>query len=89
MSRAVNQWHTVGVDSTADEEQTDPLDELAQLTRQLRTQLVRPGFRPREVLLLTTLLDPVIWPLETLAALYVRRWRVELYFASTVHEAKL
>ena len=48
--------------------------------RQLRTQLVRPGFRPREVLLLTTLLDPVIWPLETLAALYVRRWRVELYF---------
>lgn len=48
--------------------------------RQLRTRLARPGFRPREVLLLSTLLDPVLWPLETLAALYARRWRVELYF---------
>lgn len=48
--------------------------------RQRRARSIRPGFRPRELLLLTTLLDPVLWPMETLLALYERRWRVELYF---------
>lgn len=48
--------------------------------RQLRVQSARPGFRTRELLLITTLLDPVLWPVETLVALYERRWRVELYF---------
>lgn len=48
--------------------------------RQMRTRIARPGFRPQELLLLTTLLDPVLWPAATLLALYERRWRVELYF---------
>jgi Transposase DDE domain len=48
--------------------------------RQIRTRLASPGFRSRELLLITTLLDPVLWPVETLAALYARRWRVELSF---------
>ena len=48
--------------------------------RQIRARSARPGFRTRELLLITTLLDPVLWPVETLVGLYERRWRVELYF---------
>ncbi len=38
-----------------------------------------PGFRTRQLLLVTTLLDPVVYPPAELAALYLRRWRVELF----------
>ena len=48
--------------------------------RQMRVRSARPGFRTQELLLITTLLDPMLWPVETLLALYERRWRVELYF---------
>lgn len=48
--------------------------------RQVRVPIARAGFRTQELLLITTLLDPVLWPVETLASLYTRRWRVELYF---------
>lgn len=48
--------------------------------RQVRVQIVRPGFRSQSLLLITSLLDPVLWPVKTLAGLYTRRWRVELYF---------
>ena len=36
------------------------------------------GFRSRRITLVTTLLDPKLYPLEELAALYRRRWRLEL-----------
>ena len=48
--------------------------------RQIRARSIRPGFRTQELLLITTPLDPVLWPVATLVALYERRWRVELYF---------
>ena len=48
--------------------------------RQVRVPMTQPGFRTQSLLLITTLLDPVLWPVETLASLYTRRWRVELYF---------
>ena len=48
--------------------------------RQGRVPMARPGFRTQSLLLITTLLDPVLWPVETLASLYTRRWRVEFYF---------
>jgi hypothetical protein len=38
-----------------------------------------PGFRSRTIFLVTTLLDPVLYPVAELAQLYLRRWRVELY----------
>jgi len=38
------------------------------------------GFRTQEVVLVTTLLDDKTYPDEALAALYRRRWAVELYF---------
>lgn len=48
--------------------------------RVLRFNLHVPGFRVRSVTLVTTLLDPKAYPAEELAALYARRWRVELWF---------
>jgi hypothetical protein len=47
--------------------------------RELRYKVGRPGFRTREVTLVTTLLDAEFYPLEALAELYATRWRVELY----------
>jgi hypothetical protein len=39
-----------------------------------------PGFRTREVVLVTTLLDPLLDPAAGLAGLYFQRWSVELHF---------
>jgi hypothetical protein len=38
------------------------------------------GMRTRKLVLVTTLLDPVRYPVEELAQLYLRRWQVELSF---------
>ncbi len=38
-----------------------------------------PGYRARQIILVTTLLDPVVYPAAELAALYLRRWQVELF----------
>jgi DDE family transposase len=48
--------------------------------RILRYSLRRPGFRTRSVTLVTTLLDPKLYPAEQLALLYARRWQIELWF---------
>ena len=48
--------------------------------RQVRAVIERKGHRPETIVLATTLLDPVKWPVETLLRLYLRRWRVELHF---------
>jgi len=51
----------------------------AQITvRILRFTTVIRGFRNRRVTLVTSLLDPERYPAEELAALYARRWRLEL-----------
>jgi hypothetical protein len=46
--------------------------------RQLRIKPTLKGFRPRSLVLVTTLLDPLAYPPEALAELYLRRWGVEL-----------
>jgi hypothetical protein len=48
------------------------------LVRELRFRITRPGFRVHEVTLVTTLLDPRLYPAEELAQLYFDRWRVEV-----------
>lgn len=48
--------------------------------RILRYTLRRPGFRTRSLTLVTTLLDPQLYPAEQLALLYARRWQIELWF---------
>lgn len=60
--------------------------------RQVRARVARPGFRTQELRLITTLLDPVLSPVETLVALYERRWRVELNFddiKTTMHASAM
>jgi len=45
--------------------------------RELAYRVSRPGFRVRSVTLVTTLLDPIAYPAESLADLYRARWGVE------------
>ncbi len=52
----------------------------AQLTLRLIAYPVSlPGYRTRRIFLVTTLLDPQLYPAHELAQLYLRRWRVELF----------
>lgn len=48
--------------------------------RMLRIQIDVPGFRTESIVVVTTLTDPVRYPAEDLAKLYLRRWNVELFF---------
>jgi len=50
-----------------------------QVVRELRYPVGQPGFRVSEVTLVTTLLDPELYPLEALAELYRQRWQAELH----------
>ena len=55
------------------------------LPQELSVRVVRfvldvPGFRAESVTLVTTLLDPIAYPAEALARLYLRRWHIELWF---------
>jgi hypothetical protein len=50
------------------------------LVRELRFRVYEPGFRSRQITLVTTLLDPVAYPKEELARLYLSRWHVENNF---------
>lgn len=45
--------------------------------RELRYAIHQKGFRPKEITLVTTLLDAEAYSLDDLAALYKRRWEVE------------
>ena len=47
------------------------------MVRELRYRIEVPGFRTREVTLVTTLLDATAYPADSLAELYMTRWRVE------------
>jgi len=55
------------------------------LPKELTVRLVRfnleiPGFRTKSVTLVTTLVDARAYPAPELAALYARRWKIELWF---------
>ena len=58
------------------------------LVRELRYRIEQPGYRTREVLLVTTLLDPHAYPMEELAQLYFDRWQIEVnlrHLKQTLH----
>jgi hypothetical protein len=62
---------------------TVTVEEWAHLPEVLTLRLVRchmniPGFRTRQVILVTTLLDSAKYPPQALSALYFRRWAMEL-----------
>jgi hypothetical protein len=46
--------------------------------RILQTRIRRPGFRTRELTLVTSLLDPQLYPAQELLAAYCQRWRLEM-----------
>jgi hypothetical protein len=48
--------------------------------RELRYRVEVPGYRVREITLMTTLLDAELYPASALADLYYRRWQVEVNF---------
>ena len=48
--------------------------------RELRYRVETPGYRVREVTLVTTLLDAVLYTASALADLYFRRWQIEINF---------
>jgi hypothetical protein len=48
------------------------------LVRELRYRIADPGFRTREVTLVTTLLDPEAYPAIELAKAYGLRWQIEV-----------
>jgi hypothetical protein len=47
------------------------------VVRELRCRVRAPGFRTRQITLVTTRLDPQRYPAEALADLYRQRWQVE------------
>ena len=47
------------------------------VVRELRFTITRPGRRTRVITLVTTLLDPILYPASALADLYEQRWQVE------------
>jgi hypothetical protein len=49
----------------------------ALVLREVRYLTSTPGFRTREITLVTTLLDPGSYPVTDLAELYRRRWQIE------------
>ena len=49
--------------------------------REVRYHIGRPGFRTRQITLVTTLLDAAIYRVADLAALYRQRWQVETSLA--------
>jgi DDE family transposase len=53
----------------------------ALVLREVRYHLGRPGFRTRQITLVTTLLDSQVYRVADLAALYRQRWQVETSLA--------
>jgi hypothetical protein len=50
--------------------------------RELRFQVVQPGFRVNELVLVTTMVDGGLYSKEELADLFLKRWHIELDFRS-------
>ena len=48
--------------------------------RMIRVRCAAKGFRTRELILVTTLLDPEKYPAHQIAQLYLQRWNIELFF---------
>jgi putative transposase len=50
--------------------------------REVRVHVTQKGFRTKELVVVTTLLDPMEYPAEEIAELYRRRWHAELNLRS-------
>lgn len=71
-------WHRPKFDSQRFDRATwEALPETMQV-RELRFYVTQSGFRPTEITIATTLVDPIAYPAADLAALYRERWHCEL-----------
>lgn len=71
-------WKKPGFNATRfDRETYDALPAEMEM-RELRFTVCQAGFRPTQIVLVTTLLDPEEYPAEELAELYRERWHCEL-----------
>jgi len=59
------------------------------VVRELRYRIEVPGFRTREVTLVTTLIDAELYPADALAGLYGNRWRVEEHLKALKQTMKM
>ncbi len=59
------------------------------VVRELRYRVEVPGFRTREVTLVTTLIDEGTYPADALADLYLSRWRVEEHLKALKQTMKM
>jgi hypothetical protein len=59
------------------------------VVRELRYRIEVPGFRTREVTLVTTLIDAELYPADALAELYGTRWRVEEHLKALKQTMKM
>ena len=59
------------------------------VVRELRYRVEVPGFRTREVTLVTTLIDEGAYPADALADLYLTRWRVEEHLKALKQTMKM
>jgi Transposase DDE domain len=59
------------------------------VVRELRYRIEAPGFRTREVTLVTTLIDAELYPADALADLYGTRWRVEEHLKALKQTMKM
>ena len=50
------------------------------VVRELRYAIDQKGFRPKQITLVTTLVDAEVYPLKTLADLFCERWEIETNF---------
>jgi len=48
--------------------------------REVRLSVQAPGFRSRDILVATTLLDHRAYPASSISGLYFKRWKAELFF---------
>lgn len=74
-------WSKPQCPAWMDREQYDRLPESLTL-REVRVRVSQKGFRTRELVIVTTLLDPVKYPADEIASLYRRRWQAELNLRS-------
>lgn len=74
-------WEKPGKPSWMNQDEYETYPEFLTL-REIRIHVETPGFRTREIIVVTTLLDPTETTKDDLAALFRRRWQAELNLRS-------
>lgn len=80
-----NQWLATWVRPPCQKSSSMTRQQWSELPLEITVRIVHievkvKGFRTKELLVATTLLDPVAYPVEHIAELYLRRWELEICF---------